>query len=601
MIFLKVRIVINMFNPNNKNNRLYYGSILSPKDNYEMDFAIATTYSLDLDSLIGACISLGLSEDMDSELFDNSIFLLEALRKTSDDIAVFCESGQIKLPSNRNSLYILLENSVFQVKTTKEFQKNKYSSFHPKIWLLRYINNEGKILYKIIILSRNLTFDRSWDITFTMEGEKSENTSNKNDALINFIEYLINHTTDSTKAKKMKNIVDELKYIHFTLDSPFDNFEFFVNGINEKFSINNSSLFGDELDELLIISPFLSNSVISDFNNRKRDNSHALLFTRLPSLSKLKYDDCNNFDIFTLKDEIIDGESIVSEDSQETSKQDIHAKLYFIKNKKYSELYLGSLNASHNALYGNIEFMIKLESNNYSLNQITKDLFNGEMGNVNDPFKLVNINQIVPEETESKQLDLIIKYISRLNSKAKIISYNDYFNIELEFDNLNYDYLKDYSIRVRPLLSKKESNFSKSMKFEELSKLDLSEFFVIIVYDEENMVSRVIKIKSEGMPIDRKKDVISNIIKDEKSFIEYVSFLLGDDFILTAIENKTFENSLNGINTALPELYEKMLKAACHSPEKFNEIEFLISALSDDNVIPNGFEELYNTFLKVID
>lgn len=591
-----------MFNPNDKNNRLYYGNILSPPDNYDIDFAIATTYSLDLDSLIGASISLGLSEDMDSELFDNAIFLLKALRKTSDNLVVFCENGQIKLPSNKNSLYILLENSIFQVKTTKKFQKNRYSSFHPKIWLLRYSNNEEKCLYKIIILSRNLTFDRSWDITFTMEGEKSEYTTHKNDALINFIEYLIEYTTDSTKAKKMKEIADELKYIHFTLDSStFDNFEFFVNGINEKFSINNSPLFSDELEKLLIISPFLSNSVISDFNNRKTENSRALLFTRLSSLSKLKADDCDNFDIFTLKDEIIDGESIVSEDSQETSKQDIHAKMFFVENKNYSELYLGSLNASYNALFGNIEFMIKLKSDNYSLKQITKDLFNGEMGDVNDPFQLVDINKIVPEETESKKLDLIIKYISRLNSKAKIISYNDYFNIELEFENINQDYLCDLSILIRPLLSENESNFSKYIIFKGLSKLELSEFFVITVHDEDNKVSRVIKIKSEGMPSDRNKEVISSIIKDEKSFLEYIAFLLSDDYILSAIENKTSDKSFNNINTALPELYEKMLKAACYDPKKFNEIEFLISSLSDDNIIPKGFEELYNTFLKVID
>ncbi|WP_304103427.1 hypothetical protein [Methanobrevibacter ruminantium] len=51
----------------------------------------------------------------------------------------------------------------------------------------------------------------------------------------------------------------------------------------------------------------------------------------------------------------------------------------------------------------------------------------------------------------------------------------------------------------------------------------------------------------------------------------------------------------------MPELYEKMLKASVYSPEKFEELEFLIKTLSDDDVIPEGFEELYNTFKQVVD
>ena len=61
-----------MLNPNE--DRQDYGSILSAPPNYELDFAIGTSYSLDLDSLIGASISLGLNEETDTVLKDNPIF-----------------------------------------------------------------------------------------------------------------------------------------------------------------------------------------------------------------------------------------------------------------------------------------------------------------------------------------------------------------------------------------------------------------------------------------------------------------------------------------------------------------------------------------------
>jgi hypothetical protein len=43
-----------------------------------------------------------------------------------------------------------------------------------------------------------------------------------------------------------------------------------------------------------------------------------------------------------------------------------------------------------------------------------------------------------------------------------------------------------------------------------------------------------------------------------------------------------------------------MLKSALYAPERFTELEFLIKMLSDDEVVPEGFEELYDTFKEVI-
>ena len=84
-----------MLNPNN--DRLDYGQILAPPAGYYLDFAVGTTYSLDLDALVGACLALGLSEETDSELMNNPVCLLEALRSTGDKVALFCEGGQIAI------------------------------------------------------------------------------------------------------------------------------------------------------------------------------------------------------------------------------------------------------------------------------------------------------------------------------------------------------------------------------------------------------------------------------------------------------------------------------------------------------------------------
>ena len=125
-------------------------------------------------------LSLGSVAENDSDLNENPIFLLEALRSTGDKIALFCESGQIKFPNKPILLYILLENMVFQVTNDNNILYSKYASFHPKMWLLRY-SNHNEVSYRFVVLSRNLTFDRNWDLSFSMDGTIKDSKTNKND------------------------------------------------------------------------------------------------------------------------------------------------------------------------------------------------------------------------------------------------------------------------------------------------------------------------------------------------------------------------------------------------------------------------------------
>ena len=584
-----------MLNP--KNDRLDYGSILSPPQNYQLDFAVGATYSLDLDALVGASISLGLSAENDTELNKNPIFLLEALRSTGDKVALFCESGQIKLPNKTTPLYILLEDMIFQVTNNNNVEYSRYASFHPKVWVLRYINDK-EILYRFVVLSRNLTFDRNWDLSFSMDGSITDSKTGKNDPLIKFLEFLSDFSTDDDKTDKIREIINELENVEFKLDSNmFEGFDFILNGVGDEYSIQNHQLFySSSLENLLIMSPFLSKDVIIDFNNRKKPNSKAILITRLNSLSLLKDKKLDNFEFYALKDDVIDGESLLSEESSQ--KQDIHAKMYIVEKRNYVDLYLGSLNASHNALFGNVEFMIKLwaKKRKFNINKVLKNIFNDGKDN---PFQMVNMDTIKSEpENDGNDLNLIVKQIVRLNSSAKVISRNGSFDLEVNFDK-DYD---DYEIEIQPLLSNKKVKFSKKIIFKDLDNVQLSEFFIITITKNDDTIRRVIKIPVDNLPEDRQNDVVSNIINDKNAFIRYVAFLLGDEYILSSIEDGDYstDKSVSNFTVELPELYEKMLKSAMYEPEKFSELEFLIKTLSKDNVIPEGFEELYDTFKRVI-
>src|SRR6056297_534125 len=152
----------------NPNDRTLYLDALRPPAGYELDYSIVTTYSLNLTTLI--ILPLALSKyryDYDSLSEIDEIQLLEALENNYNKIDIFCQKGEIKIPKNINILYGFLEDTIIE-SVIKEGAK----SFHPKIWLLRF-KKEKDLKYRLVVLSRNITFDKSWDTILVLEGEKS--------------------------------------------------------------------------------------------------------------------------------------------------------------------------------------------------------------------------------------------------------------------------------------------------------------------------------------------------------------------------------------------------------------------------------------------
>ena len=606
-----------MLNPGE--DRLDYGNILIPPDSYILDFAVGTTYSLDLDALVGVCIALGLSVESDSNIMKDPVCLLEALRRTGDKLALFCEAGQIYLPRKLSVVYTLLEKMVFQV-VTKAMKGIKHPSFHPKFWLLRYTNKE-EVLYRIVVLSRNLTFDRSWDICFYMDGKLGEETD-KNIPVADFLKYLLKQLPklEISKAKQIRQLIKELDYVNFeTGMKEFYDFEFIPSGVpcseGGIYSMLDTSLIKGENDrfeksfhELLVISPFLSKDIIRQFNERSRwiENTEYMLITREMSLEKLRPEDCDNFRIYVLKDEIVDGEAAISDGESDYYKQDIHAKIYMLRKNADTEVYLGSLNASHNAVYGNIEFMLLLKSKNRHINmeKLKADIFNGDEDGANNPFKEVELSEHkkLKEVDEAGELDFLIKQVNRYKFYAVVTENRDYYDVNISVE----DYEKpDADITLSPIFAQsKEAKFAKNILFERLTINALSKFYVLSICDiVGNNVKRVIKIETEGMPDEREGKVISSIIGE--NFYRYVEFLFGDDYITSALR----ANSGNGQGSLgksyafmenMPLLYEKMLKKAATEPESFTEIEKLIRLLPKDSVVPETFKKLYNTFRKVV-
>ena len=107
------------------------------------------------------------------------------------------------------------------------------------------------------------------------------------------------------------------------------------------------------------------------------------------------------------------------------------------------------------------------------------------------------------------------------------------------------------------------------------------------------------------IPIDRDDMVVRSILKDKRAFVDYLAFILGDDYVLSALEMEAAKASERDKDQwskeySLPAIYEKMLKVAYSEPERLKEILHIMDRVADCDIIPDEFIPMYETFTKTL-
>lgn len=610
-----------MFQTNSNRDRLDYGKVFLPPEGYVLEKAVGTTYSLNLEALTAISIVLGLKEEADSELLHNPLSMLNALQKVSGKLLVFCEAGQIKNSVHSSALMLLVEKMVIPVALPKKRGASSFPSFHPKTWVFQYKNPEGLRKYRLAILSRNLTFDRSWDVCFCMDSNGTVQNAEKTAPLTNFLEFLVDKISGDIqdarqKRRFMRSLINEMEGVSFSTDSKEfgEDFDILPLGIGKKaWRMEKDPLFCTDrwnaqnfFHDLVVFSPFLSGNLIGEWNRPEHNRYHnnrpdtkRTLITRRSELEKLTKEQTSNFQIYVLKDDIVDGEEVISDEQENKQRQDIHAKIYLRRIYSHTDLYMGSMNATNAAIYSNVEMMIRLGTQNRYLNgdSFLREIFCGLADAPTNPFEEAEVRQEAAAEQieETKKLEQAIKLICRGSLKAKIHPAGDKYNVTLTCDSPEQD---EIIAEIAPMRRNVFQPLLGANEFQGLELLQLSEFYRLRVSNADNSIERIIMIPTEGIPDERENAVVSSIVKDRRSFVEYVSFILGEDYLMSAIEAQFMDaEHASSIETqTFPALYERMLKTALDNPEKLKEIEYLLRMVNDKNVIPEEFRRLYDTF-----
>jgi PLD-like domain len=346
---------------------------LHPPDGHRLDWAVGTTYSLDLLAILTAPVAFAFSDwqDGNGRPTMDPLALLKAVRQYADRICLFCQAGKIYVPAAYQPLLTNLEETIVEVKAPRG------GSFHPKLWFLRFIADDSSVTWRVLCLTRNMTFDRSWDTMLCLEGPLREDRTlgfSKNNPIGAFADALPTMAIRKLVPiwqKRVKQFASEIRRVEFAIPSPFTDMAFWPMGIEHSKN--------DPLDcrkqRVLVVSPFVDDGFLTDL---AECNAPMELLSRSECLAQLHAKSLALFDKVWVLDDTAEpeasdnetddsGSSIDAQDTDTTMTESseiplvgLHAKLYVADDGWDAHVWTGSANATKAGFERNVEFLVEL-------------------------------------------------------------------------------------------------------------------------------------------------------------------------------------------------------------------------------------------------
>lgn len=599
-----------------KKHRLDYGAMLIPPKGYRLAKAVAATYTLDLNTLLSIPVALFFSQTLEGDFETERVQLLEAIQRCPEVLRIYHQRGKIHVPKKHNRLYGLLEPCVVGI-----LPDNAYTSFHPKVWVLRYEQDGQTTIYRVIVLSRNLTYDRSWDIAAHLDGEVTGERQEKNRPLVSFVSHLLSHERFDGE----KKFVADLRRVDFQAPAGFSkNFFFHPVGIDG----HKNPIVTQTGSRAICVSPFVHDESVRTL--RQNVSEELLLFGCREELKRLDPTTLSDIRSFCISDLIVDGESQdKGEDGEgQTAEQNLHAKLYVYQGESSGvSWFLGSANATRAAFDRNIEFLLELRGSSAAvqLERLKEELLGAaEKGGIfqqyQPPTKPIDDSEIRKLEEKLRLLEFaLLKHMHIQRAEVTPSENEANFDLHLVLDPgvSNWSGLK---VTVSPFNSdavepqELPSGCVTTFTFNNINESNLSRFLRFDIWHElERMRSFLMKVEIEGLPESRVSRILRSIINSRDRFFEYLRFLLADDTEKEPIGTEPNEDRRNSSgenasiwDTSAP-IFEQLLLAASRSPRRLKAIDDVIEQLrkeesdkASSRVVPQEFLEFWEAFKQII-
>lgn len=592
---------------------------LRPPAGYELSRAIATTYTLDLAALLSAPLAFTYFNyhDEEGEPTRDPVALLEALRRHAEKITIFCQAGEIAVPKPDLTLLSYVEGSVVQVRAPRG------GIFHPKLWLLRFTAESGPTWYRLLCLSRNLTFDRAWDTCLCLEGELTDRQLGfgRNRPLGDFIATLPDLAPTGVAPqlqKEIRSIGQEVRGVRFEEPWPFKDIRFHPLGMD-----GSAEWPFPRGARSLVASPFLTEQTVERLGV---EQGLEVLVSRPESLESLPEKLVPEDKTFVLSsgarmDAQVAGEEEGDADEPEnpdTELTGIHAKIYLIEENKNSHLFVGSANATTAAFRHNVEFLVELIGGRWKCGIETllgseDDTRQDSLRSLLQPWERPEVIE-EPDKTRLKlerELERLASDIASARLSARVKKADDE-HYDMELRGRLPRMAADVDVWVWPATLGSGHAQTAHQRGPAIARLQAVSFqaltgfwaFKLTLEREQREVERrfVIAVPLRGAPSDRRERLLRSLLSDPAQVLRLLLLLLSDEAPdVTQLVGNRDDNEGSAWSQFSgweePALLESLLQALSREPRRVDEVARLVRDLSKtpegQALLPAQFEDIW--------
>lgn len=554
-------------------------SALRPPPGMVLSQAVATTFTLDLETAMSIPIAFarGRSQDL-----TDPISVMEALRDCRDRIDIFCQAGAIRPPTTQSTLFAFLEPMITQV-------WERLHLFHPKIWLLRYESPQGSRM-RLLVLTRNLTADRAWDLAVSLDGEVDLERK-RDPSLPALVTWALGHTKgpalSERRTERLQGLLDDAARTAW--EKPPDAWDVTLHALGVGLP-NTLKLAGTRA---LVASPFVQHDGLE-----RIDAGTRFLVSRPEELDRLDEATLVNVDARVLNEA-----AWLSEGGEDNQLTGLHAKAYVIEYDRRAWNILGSPNATRPGLAGdrrsNIEFAVTVEGSkkDFGVDHWLSDDYLGHL--------LVAYDRQVPSASDeiAEALESTLRSLAGVPFSARVVPDGDSWSERVwPEEPLRYPPAQHVGVELLTTRGRRQhlpTGSEEAVAFAALAIPDITPFLILTVEQDGQSASACLRATLLDDLPDRLDHVLMGQVDTAEKFLRWLLMLLADDpgagFLGPLDEDSSGGSWL--MQAQQRGLFEAMVTSLAEHPEQLHLIERFVSKVleSPDNrqVLPDGFVELW--------
>jgi len=566
---------------------------LRPPEAYRLDAAVGTTFTLDLTAALVpplAFASFAVRSTTDP------VSILEAVRSCADRVDVFAQEGDVRAPSRYTALTAFLEPMIYEVRAPAG------GLFHPKLWMLRFTAEDDEDVYRLVVLSRNLTEDHAWDVSLTLDAVREARPSAANRPLSALIRSLPGRTrlaVPADRRARIEQLAEDVRYLRWKLPEDVNDVAFHAFGLTGERPSPDFSGYRH-----LVVSPFLNDAGVAALTEGSKD---ATVVSRTTSLDELSPETIQNltrtYVVSTLAG--LDEGDADGDEPPAALLSDLHAKIVVVERGQQAHVFLGSANATDAALTRNVEILVELTGGR-------KKLGVGAMIDPESPFLSMLEQYDTPggaaPDPDAEAMWQLENALRGLASRGWIVSVarsGQGYALRLETREVAA-LPAGMGGRVEPIAhpgvaAPVEEGRTSHGTVDGVPLLEISPFLRLIVADDHGREAAcVVRAELRGDPEGRLDEVLASQINTPEKFLRFLALLLGlGQAHPLAMLGSGDGAAASGRGLApAPQVFETVVRALARSPESIYDLDRLVQRMrateSGAANLPEGFAELWD-------